>query len=225
MNWLNAFLTSSVGRKYVMGLTGLFLCLFLVVHLAGNLLLYVGPEAYNAYAHKLHDNPEFLIAAEILLYAAFLFHIYLAVVLTRANKSARDRSYAQKQSKIEGRALLASLSPENTMFLTGFIGLLFIIVHVSDFKFELFWGEAVASLEPFEKAQLIVADVTRGAIYLVGAIVLGIHVSHGFQSAFQSLGFHHNKYTPSIRCCSWLFGVIVALGFGSFPVLKFLGLW
>lgn len=226
MSWLNAFLTSSVGRKFLMGITGLFLCLFLVVHLAGNLLLYVGPDAYNEYAHKLHDNPELLITAEVLLYAAFAVHIYLAVVLTISNRATRQRQYAQKQTKIEDRVVnVMGLTPDNTMFLTGFIALLFLIVHVSDFKFEYPWGEAIAEYDPFTKAGIIVSDLSRMVIYLVGSVVLGFHVSHGFQSAFQSIGFNHPKYTPCIQSFSWIFGVIVAVGFGSFPIMKAFGFW
>ena len=222
MNWLKAFVTSSVGRKYLMAATGLFLCLFLVIHLAGNMLLYVGDEAYNDYAHKLHDNPEFLILAEVLLYAAFIVHIVVAIGLQVWNRSGRDRRYAYVQSKREDRVLQGSLpTPDRTMFLTGFIGLMFIIVHVSDFKFEFRW-ETIAELDPYEKARLIVADFGRGLIYLVGSLVLAIHVTHGLQSSLQSLGWNHPKYMPTIRKISWIFGLVVAVGFGSFPVMAWL---
>lgn len=224
MIWLKAFLISSVGRKYVMGLTGLFLCLFLVVHLAGNLLLYVGEEQYDHYAHMLHSNPEFLVVAEVLLYAAFALHIYFAVVLQYANNASRQKRYAFTQSKREDRLLQGSVpTPDKMMFLTGLLALMFILVHLSDFKFEVGWREALGELGPFGKAQLIISNMSRGLIYLAGSVVLGIHVSHGFQSAFQSLGWNHPKYTPTIRCLSWLFGLVVALGFGSFPVMAWLG--
>ncbi|MBL8850255.1 MAG: succinate dehydrogenase, partial [Planctomycetaceae bacterium] len=83
MSWLTAALKSSVGKKCIMGGTGLFLCFFLVIHLAGNLLLYVGAESYNAYAHSLHANPALIIVAEVILYGMFAAHIYLAITTNR----------------------------------------------------------------------------------------------------------------------------------------------
>ena len=226
MNWLKAFLFSSVGRKYLMGATGLFLCFFLVVHLIGNLLLYVGENTYNEYAHKLHGNPEFLVVAEVLLYTAFVLHIGYGVGLQFLNRSARSERYAFQQSKRRDRVLNPAMpTPDKTMFLTGLVILFFIAVHLSDFKFEIGWREALEGSEPFAKARMIVSNVVRGLIYLVGSLVLGVHVSHGLQSSFQSLGWNHPKYTPTIRCLSWLFGVIVALGFGSFPVVAWIGSW
>jgi succinate dehydrogenase / fumarate reductase cytochrome b subunit len=226
LNWLKAFFVSSVGRKYVMGATGLFLCFFLVVHLAGNLLLYVGEETYNDYAHKLHSTPEFLYLAETLLYAALGLHIAFAVCLQFENWEARPQRYAFAQSKRKDRVLSANLpTPDKTMFLTGLIALLFIIVHVSDFKFEIGWHEALGSAEPFAKARIIVSNWLRVIIYLIGSTVLGIHVMHGLQSAFQSLGWNHSKYMPTIRYLSWIFGLVVIFGFGSFPVMAVISGW
>lgn len=218
MNWLKAFLTSSVGRKYVMGLTGLFLCLFLVVHLAGNLLLYVGRDIYNEYAEKLHSSPELLIMIEVVLYLAFAIHIYLAFTLSGSNSRARDRGYALRQTKIEDRTLnVMGWTPDNTMLLTGLVGLLFIIVHVSDFKFE-YGVPGLDEVDGYDKAVIIVSSLWRGVLYIIGAVVLGIHVSHGLQSAFQSIGLNHPKYMPGIQWISWAFGVVVAVGFSSFPL-------
>lgn len=226
MNWLKAFLFSSVGRKYLMGATGLFLCFFLVVHLVGNLLLYVGKETYNEYAHKLHSNPEFLVLAEVLLYTAFAVHIAYGVCLQFQNRAARQERYAFQQSKRSDRVLSQAVpTPDKTMFLTGLIILFFLSWHLSDFKFEIGWREALENVDPFSKARIIVSNVTRGLIYFVGSVVLGVHVSHGLQSSFQSLGLNHPKYTPTIRRLSLIFGVVVALGFGSFPVMAWIGSW
>ncbi len=220
MSWLTAAFKSSVGRKFLMGLTGLFLCLFLVLHLAGNLLLFVGQETYDEYAHKLHSNPELLVMAEILLFAAFTVHIALALSLTQTNNAARTQDYAVKRSKVPGRTLnLLGMTPDNTMVITGLVVFLFLTVHLSDFKFGWAWGEAVENLGPYAKAQHILADAGRAVIYLVGAIILGVHVSHGFASAFQSIGFNHPKYTPAIKSTSRVFGLVVAIGFGCIPVL------
>jgi len=209
-----------------MGATGLFLCFFLVVHLIGNLLLYVGEGTYNEYAHKLHDNPEFLILAEVLLYTAFAVHIAYAFRLLFLNRAARNDGYAMQQSKRKDRVLSPVVpTADKTMFVTGLVVLFFLAVHLSDFKLEIGWRETLAGAEPFAKARLIVSNMVRGLIYLVGSLVLGIHVSHGLQSSLQSLGLNHPKYTPSVRYASWLFGVIVAIGFGSFPVVAWIGSW
>lgn len=219
MHWLKAFLTSSVGRKFVVGLTGLFLCFFLVVHLAGNLLLYVGVDAYNEYAHKLHSNEELLIIAETLLFAALIGHILIAAGLTFTNwRNARNKSYRTFDSKREDRTTPMSFAPDQTMMLTGLFVLIFLICHLSDFKFGLGWENLGESYSPAQKALLVLENTWRQGIYLVGVLFLGYHVSHGLQSAFQSLGLNHPKYMPTIRRLSVLFGLVVAIGFGSFPI-------
>ncbi|MEW4526083.1 succinate dehydrogenase cytochrome b subunit [Maioricimonas sp. JC845] len=219
MNWLTKALSSSVGKKFVMGGTGLFLCSFLVIHLAGNLLLYAGPEAYNAYAHKIHSSPALLVTAEIILYLAFAAHIYLAIVTTRDNRAARQRSYDTKQSKVESRTFnVLGLTPDSTMFITGSVVLLFIIVHLGDFKFEWWWGTALEGLEPFQKAVVVMKTNSRKVIYGIGALFLGVHLVHGFASAFQSLGLNHPKYNPLIKRAAVVFAVVIAVGFMMFTV-------
>lgn len=219
MNSLINALASSVGRKFVMGLTGLFLCLFLVIHLAGNLLLYVGADAYNHYAHALHEQKAFLIFSEVLLYTAFISHLLIAFKLTGTNLVARRNNYAKKLSKRTGRTIAGILAPETWMFWTGSVVLLFALVHISDFKFELGFGEGLASASPYDKASVILSHSWRAGLYVAGSIMLGLHVAHGFQSAFQSLGLSHPRCNCCIRWCSAAFGWIVAIGFASFPVI------
>ncbi len=219
MNWLTTALSSSVGRKYVMGLTGLFLCLFLVIHLSGNLLLYVGADAYDHYAHALHEQKGFLLLSQVLLYGAFFLHIYLAFTLSATNVTSRFKSYKTRASKRDDRVIAAMFAPEAWMFRSGAIVLLFLIVHLTDFKFEIGWDVLESEPSRYAKAGIILRDVWRAAIYILGSLVLGVHVSHGFASAFQSLGLNHPKYTPCIKWCSIAFGWIVAIGFASFPIV------
>lgn len=218
MSWLLATLRSSVGKKFVMGGTGLFLCFFLVVHLAGNLLLYAGPDAYNSYANKLHENVALLIVAEIGLFGAMLLHIYLAFVTASENRAARGATdYAMRQSKIPGRVIhVAGLAPDTTMYITGALIFGYIALHLCDFKFEVFADAAQLAADPYTKAAMVLSSTSRKVIYAIAAIVVGIHVSHGFASAFQSLGLNHPKYMPTIKTISKVFGVAVAIGFGSF---------
>ena len=219
MSWLTVFLKSTVGRKFVMAVTGLFLCFFLVMHLAGNLLLYVGGEAYDNYAHMLHSNEELLLIVEVLLYVAFALHIALAFVTTAQNSSTRRIGYRKNESKRPDRSFPLIFSADYTMMLTGLIGLAFLTVHLSDFKFEIWWSDAIAGQTPAEKAFTILSSSWRQGVYLLGSIALGIHVSHGLASACQTIGFNHRKYTPTVKWLSVLFGVIVAIGFSSFPIL------
>ena len=218
MNWLLATLRSSVGKKFVMGGTGLFLCFFLVVHLAGNFLLYAGPHAYNSYAEALHKNVPFLITAEVGLFGAMLLHIYLAFTTAAENRAARgDRGYALKQTKIPGRVInFLGLSTDTTMFITGALIFGYLIVHLSDFKFELFADDAMRAADPYSKAARVLGSTSRKVIYGIAAFVVGLHVSHGFSSAFQSLGLSHPKYTPTIKLLGKVFAVVVTIGFGSF---------
>lgn len=220
MNWLIAFLTSTVGRKLLIGFTGLFLCFFLVVHLTGNLLLYPGDAFYNEYAHKLHSNEEFLIVAEILLFSAFAIHILVALQISiGTNWTARKNRYAMTQTKRDDRNVnIFGLTPDTTMLVTGIIILGFLITHISDFKLEVWWD--MEGLEPADKAKMVLTDLSRIVIYLLGAVAVGIHVSHGLYSACQTVGFNHPKYMPAIKKLSVLFGIVVAVGFGSFPVLS-----
>lgn len=212
---LTAALRSSIGKKFVMGLTGLFLCFFLVVHLAGNLLLYVGDgTTYNEYAHKLHATPAFLYPAEFFLYVAFAVHIYLAFATSGLNWSARgDVPYAEKRTKIYNRVL--GIQPESMMFFTGAMVFAFTALHLLDFKAEMGWGE-VAGLTPYDKALMILSSSTRKVAYALGSLFVGLHVLHGLRSAFQSLGVNHPKYNRPLDILSVVFAIVVGLGFASF---------
>jgi len=211
LSWLTAALRSSVGKKFVMGGTGLFLCLFLVIHLAGNLLLFAGADIYNEYAHKLHSMGALLVISEVILFAAFAAHIYLAFVTTKENREARAREYAMKQSKKEPGQIISAVSAENTMFISGAIILAYLLLHLSDFKFELTGGGTEE--QPYDKAKLLLSELWRAIAYAAAALIVGYHVSHGFSSAFQSLGVNHPKYNGWIKCVSILFAVLVAAGF------------
>jgi succinate dehydrogenase / fumarate reductase cytochrome b subunit len=219
-------LSSSVGKKFVMGFTGLLLCGFLVTHLAGNLLLYVGPEAYNKYAHTLHSEPALLAVVEAILYALFVIHILLAFKLTQENRSARGHGYAMKRSKLDVAAHTTSspVHPEAWMFTSGAIVLGFLIVHMLQFTWHKWpWLTTPPGEEPFSKAIRILSDQFTGAVYVIGVVILGIHLWHGFASAFQSLGITHPKYSGLIKWVGVIFACVIAVGFASFVVFARLG--
>jgi succinate dehydrogenase / fumarate reductase cytochrome b subunit len=195
-----------------MGVTGLFLCLFLVIHLAGNLLLFAGADAYNEYAHKLHSMWGLLLVSQVFLYGAFAAHIYLAFVTTAENRAARAREYAVKQSKKDPGTLISAISAENTMFITGAIILLYLILHLADFKFGLTGGGGDEAV-PYEKARYLMSQTWRAIAYASASLFIGYHVSHGFASAFQSLGINHPKYNGVLKNFSILFAIAITAGF------------
>lgn len=215
MSWFTRAASSSIGRKVVLAVTGLGLTLFVIAHLAGNLLLYVGADVYNDYAKKLHANEGLLMIAETGLFAFFGLHIYNALVTARANRKARPEEYLVKVSKIDKSPLTAP--PSNVMVASGVIVLLFLMVHLSDFKLELRNPGPPGEL-PFDKAVRLLHDPITWITYVVGTVVLGYHLSHGFQSAFQTLGFNHPKYSGCIRSVSIILACIIGAGFASFPV-------
>ena len=150
LSWLRKALSSSVGKKYAMAITGLLLCGFLVVHLLGNLLLYVGEDAYNNYAHTLHKQEALIKIAEFGLAVLFLAHVALAFATSRQNRAAREVVYQVKETKQDEHVFWDAIRPQNTMVVSGLIVLAFLILHLRDFTFE--WRSDIEGAEPFDKA-------------------------------------------------------------------------
>lgn len=212
LTWFLRLLSSSIGRKCVMGTTGLLLCGFLVAHLAGNLLLFSGQKSFDHYAHMLHSQ-EWLPLAEAGLLVLFLAHIYLAFTTAKDNASARSVEYAVKQSKLP-RKMLTFVPASNWMFASGAVVLGFLILHLIDLRLGLRpdvaqFGESEAYRNTIE----VLSNPYSRLIYGVGVIFLGFHLSHGFAAAFQSLGLSHPKYTPTIKIFGKIFAIAIATGF------------
>ena len=213
---LKAILSSSILRKQMVALTGLLLCGFLVVHLAGNLLLFVGPEAFNLYAHRLTSTP-LIYAAEALLGLIFLVHLGLTLKLTLENARARGPlRYHTKRPTGRGATWASS-----TMPYTGAIILVFIVLHLEALKFgpvyyQNYGGTEVRDL--FKTCLEYFAHPQTVAGYILAMVAISFHTYHGFWSAFQSLGVHHPKYTPLIRGLSRAFALLMGTGFSTLPV-------
>jgi succinate dehydrogenase / fumarate reductase cytochrome b subunit len=208
------FLESSIGKKIMVALAGLLLCGFLVTHLLGNLFLFVGAPAFNHYATTLEHNP-LLPLAEIGLAALFLVHIALATRAWLANRAARPigyQSYSGKGARTPG---------SRSMAVTGSLVLAFLIIHLRSFRF------AEKTIREADMYQLVTSAFTSplyAGFYVLALIGLGLHLSHGFQSAFQTLGVNHPRYTPTIKRLGLAFAVLIALGFASMPIyFGFLG--
>lgn len=205
-------LGSNIGQKIIVATTALGLVLFVIIHLAGNLLLYVGEDAYNAYAEALHANPGLLIVAEIGLVVLFVLHIALALRLARKNRQARGKSYAVQGSK-QGRT---PVTPSLLMPISGVVILGFILLHLADLRLGL--RHNFSGMTPASGTFFVLQDPVSIGVYILGTLFLGHHLWHGFQSIFQSLGLRSKSYTPLIEKIGMLLAIVLALGFVSFPV-------
>ena len=213
--------SSSLGKKYLMALTGLFLCSFLVIHFLGNITLYTNPVQFNEYTRFMSSNP-IIRVMEIVLVAGFLTHIIDGIMLTRANKKAQPVKYAmdKKQSSWYSR----------NMGLTGTIILVFLILHLQSFWYEYKFGEVLMTVDSngdeikdmFTIVKTAFSEWWYSAIYILAMILLGAHLNHGFQSAFQSVGLRHKKYTPTIKMLGTGFSISITIGFISFPIYFFI---
>jgi len=207
------YLNSSIGKKYIMGITGQCLCAFLVMHLAGNLTLFSSDHTiFDNYAQKLEDMGALLYLAEVGLVAMFLVHILTAIRLTMGNKQARPVKYVVDNSSGEKRWA------SSTMVFSGIIIIIFLVVHIIQFKFgtRVAYGDSKASLYGLVLDRF--QQLHWAAFYVVALSCLSLHLSHGFQSAFQSLGINHPRYTPTIKTLGLLYAVSVGGGFIVIPI-------
>ena len=199
---------SSIGRKVIVALAGLLLCGFLVTHLAGNLFLFVGEGAFNHYAETLEHNP-LLPIAEIGLLVLFALHILVALKLRYENAKARPAPYAKYQSK-GGRSL-----GSRTMTWTALTVLAFVVVHLKTFKY----GNDEHGL--YRLVMTSFQNPLYAGFYVLSLVALMLHLSHGIQSGFQTLGLNHPKYTPLIRKAGMAFAFLVCAGFAVIPIWAF----
>ncbi len=210
MNWVFRTLSTSVGKKQLMAVTGLLFLLFLTTHLLGNLSIYGGPASFVAYAVGLHALGKLLVAAEVGLVLALIVHVTTAVFLFFENRRARPVKYEVDKSG-GGRTFSSQTMPYTGLLILGFIG-----VHLATFSHHLV---DQTSRNIFQIAVAVFSPKVYLAIYLLGVIVVAFHVRHGLWSAFQTVGANHPKYMPFIQKLSLVFAVIVALGFGSLPLV------
>jgi succinate dehydrogenase / fumarate reductase cytochrome b subunit len=209
---------SSLGSKYVMAVTGLGLVGFVIVHMLGNLQLFLGPDALNAYAKSLKSIPELLWAARLGLLAIFVLHIVYSIRLTLHNRAARPIPYAFTKQYRE--ATFAS----RTMIYTGLVLLAFVIFHLAQYTFFLI-DPSYMNLEDAQHRHDVYRMTIYGfrnpvvtASYVLAMFFLALHLSHGFQSAFQSLGLNHPRWMPLLKKTSLAIAVIVFTGNISMPL-------
>ena len=207
---------NSVIKKQFMGISGLLLCGFVLAHLLGNITLFIGSDAFNKYSHALISNP-LIYLAEAGLVAIFLVHMFFAAKLVLENRAARPIPYAVPRQRSGRGATFASSS----MPITGFLTLIFLVLHIRALKYGAYYEvelQGVVMRDIYRTTIEYFQDPLNVLWYVVAVSSLGFHVSHGFWSAFQSLGLNHPKYMPKIKLASSAFGILVAVGFSSLAI-------
>lgn len=210
---------SSVGRKILMALSGFFLLVFLLQHFAINMLSVISADAFNSVSDFMGYNPLVQFALQPVLIFGVIFHLAMGMYLEAQNTKARNKKYAQNN----GGANSTWMS--RNMIITGIMILLFLGLHFYDF----WWHEITEkyletgansftsgtreSERYFHETQEKFVDIWRVIIYCLSFVFLSLHLMHGFQSAFQSVGFRHNKYTPLIKKLGTAYAIIIPAGF------------
>ncbi|HMB54445.1 MAG TPA: succinate dehydrogenase cytochrome b subunit [Thermoanaerobaculia bacterium] len=223
MTWFGSFYRSAVGKKATMAVTGIVFWGFVVGHMAGNLKLFAGGEAFNEYAHFLREigyplvpHSGLLWVARVVLLVSLALHVHAAVTLTLLNRRARPEGYAEREPQQIGIA-------ERTMRWTGFALLAFIVYHILHFTTGQAHGNFIPG-DPFANLTYAFENVAVVAIYVVAMLFLSLHLYHGLWSLFQSLGWNHPRFNGWRRVFAVAFALIVSLGFALVPLAVFTGL-
>ena len=213
--------SSTIGRKYAMALSAMFLLIFLIMHLSVNLLSICSPSAFNAASEFMGYNPFIQFLMQPVLGFAVVFHFVMGFVLELKNRSARPVKYAVNQGSANSTWM------SRNMIISGLVVLAFLGLHLYDFWWheinfkyieantpdnERFWQELHAKF----------ADAWRVVLYLVAFVLLGLHLAHGFQSSFQSVGARHPKYTPVIKTLGTWYSILIPAGFIFIAAYHFL---
>jgi succinate dehydrogenase / fumarate reductase cytochrome b subunit len=209
---------SSVGTKILIGLTGLALVLYLIIHVAGNMMVFFGPEVFNRYAYTLEGNP-LIPVVEIGLLLVFLVHVFKAIRMFVDNQRARPVRYVQKRyAGPPSRKTFAS----STMIFSGLWLLIFIVVHVRAFRYgsEYAWPGGGRNLYRLEMENF--NNPWTVAFYVLSMLVVGSHLWHGASSAFQSLGVDRARWTPRLQVAGRLVAVLIAGSFIAIAVWAYI---
>ncbi len=222
MNIITNIFKSSLGKKYVMAVTGFCLFLFVVGHLVGTLQVFLGPEAINRYGHFLQTNLELIWPARIGLLVFLVLHVWAAATLSLENKAARPVAYAVYEP-------LGSTYASRTMLVSGSVVFIFVIYHLLHYTAQVqdlnFTGQDFTAFLDDEKRHNIFKMMVVGfnnpwvsVFYVLGIGLLCLHLSHGVSSAFQSLGWKNEAYRPLLDRAACVVATLIFLGYVSIPV-------
>lgn len=219
MNPVLRYFRSSIGRKQVMGASGILLYGFLLVHLVGNLGLLNGPEYFNKYGYlMLHTLKKVVVPVEFVLLAAFLLHVGLGFKVTAENRAARPDRYAVRASKASRRGFGAYMAA------SGIWLLVFVLVHVPHFRFDAYREapmvayDGVAMRDLFAEALRSFANGWFTLFYVGSFALLLVHLAHGVRSSLQSLGVNHPRWNGALNVASYAYAVLICGGFAALAV-------
>jgi succinate dehydrogenase / fumarate reductase cytochrome b subunit len=202
--------SSSVGTKILIGITGAALVIYLLIHIAGNLLIFFGPEVFNRYAYAMEVQNVTLPAIEIALLLLFLLHIYKTVTMFVGNQAARPVRYVKK--KFAGPPSRKSVA-SSTMIVSGLWLVMFLLVHVKAFRFSPELPLNGGGRDLYQQELTTLSNPFVVGFYIVSMIVVGSHLWHGISSAVQSLGFDHPVWTPRVLAAGKVLATLIAAGF------------
>jgi succinate dehydrogenase / fumarate reductase cytochrome b subunit len=213
------FLSSLITTKLIVGITGLLLFLYLILHIAGNLMVFLGQDMFNRYSYALISNP-LVVPVELGLLIVFLIHFFKAIGMTLENRAARPVPYAVK--KMAGGRSQKSLA-SSTMIVTGLALLVFIPIHVKMFKYGPEYHYGATPMRDLYRVEVenFHSPLAVG-LYVLAMVLVGFHLWHGVASSFQSLGLAGPRFTPFIRRTGKALAVLIAGGFIAIAVWVFL---
>jgi succinate dehydrogenase / fumarate reductase cytochrome b subunit len=214
-------LTNTLGKKVLMAVTGLFMLLFVVVHLLGNTSIFAGPDGINTYAAKLHGLGPFVWVFRLFMGAMLAVHLIFGVLLTLDNRAANPGKYAVKK-------MLKATFASETMIWTGLLLLAFLGYHLAQFTLRVTpdIGETARAVRPGDVFSMVVGSFRVTPIslaYIAAMVVLFLHLSHGIQSIFQTVGLSNDKALVQYERYGKLLSVLFLLGYCSIPVLILAG--
>lgn len=218
MKWFFELVSSSIGKKILMAVTGLFLILFIGQHLYGNLYLFAGEKAFNEHSESMVSNV-FIRIVEIFLFMAIIVHVANGIHISFQNRASRPHKYS-----INRRTGMGSFSSKS-MLISGSFIFIFIIVHLKNFFWEARFGKSAAGESLYQIVTQTFTIPFYAGLYIVAMILLGIHLIHGFHSALRTLGIEHHRYTPIINGAGVFLSIILAGGFASMPIYFFVKHW
>jgi succinate dehydrogenase / fumarate reductase cytochrome b subunit len=211
--------SSSVGTKLLIGLTGLLLFAYLLLHLAGNLIVFAGQDTFNGYSHVLISNP-LVVPVEIALLLVFVLHVYKTVAMWLGNQSARPVGY--EKTAWAGHTSRKSVS-STTMIWTGLVTFFFVAVHLKQFKFGPWYEIGDPPVRDLYRMEVeVFTSPLWVGFYVLCAVLVGFHLRHGISSAFQSLGADHPIYTKRLVLLGTILAVLIGAGFALIPIWVYL---
>ena len=222
MGWFSKFFNSSIGKKFFMALTGSFLIIFLIIHFIGNLTLFFGPDAFNGYVKTLDVIKPLIRVIEVVLLTAFVLHIFNGIKLWLENKRSQGGSFMSKY-KVNASGENSSFS-SRTAFVTGSIVFIFLVLHLGTFFWRFNVHDPVGLADTHQYYNIVIEFFQIWwyvILYVIAVLLLGFHLNHGFQSAFQTFGWNNNKYFPFVKKLGTVYAIIMALGFASMPIYFF----